>query len=115
MRRNIIQEVKKIWYGDDTYQKAKITLRDYWVRKAIRLDKNIKVVYKNRYMILTPRKLRNPISERLFKSKIGASDYKLLDFFWNPTDTPTQERSTHPKATEKPQTVEQHFHSLTLF
>lgn len=82
----IVQKVKKIWYGDDTYQKAKITLRDYWVNKAIKENTPIEVVYVDRHMLLTPRKLRKPISERSFKSKIGASDYKLLDYFWKPED-----------------------------
>jgi hypothetical protein len=82
----ITQEVKKIWYGDATYLKAKITLRSYWVNRAIADNEEIKVVYKDRSMVLTPRKLKNPISRRLFKSKIGRGDYELLDYKWTPNE-----------------------------
>lgn len=80
----IVRGVKKIWYGDSTYRKAKITLRSYWVNKAIRNKEEVKVTYQGRSMVLTPRKLKNPIGRRLFKSKIGKQDYELLDYKWSP-------------------------------
>jgi len=79
-------QVKKIWYGDSSYGKAKITLRSYWVNEAIRKGHSIDVIYNDRHMILTPRKLKSPVGERIFKSKIGAEDYSLLDYFWQPVD-----------------------------
>jgi hypothetical protein len=78
--------VKKIWYGDKTYGTAKITLRDYWIKKAIRNKEDIIVEYMDRSMKLTPRKLKNPIGKRPVKSKIGLSDYELWDYYWKPKE-----------------------------
>jgi hypothetical protein len=80
----IIHYVKKIWYGDETYQKAKITLRSYWVDQAVRGKQDIEVRYDGKYMTLSPRRLKRPLGKRFFKSKIGKDDYELLDYSWKP-------------------------------
>ena len=82
----IIQEVKKIWYGDDVSHKAKITLRSYVVNMAVRNKDEIKVVHNGRSLVLSVRKLKNPIGCRFFKSKIGKQDYMLLDYKWKPKE-----------------------------
>ena len=80
----ITQEVKKLWFGDESHGKPKVTLRSLWVDKAIKEKQDMKVVYGDRYMILTSRELKKPAGERFFKSKIGKEDYSLLDYYWNP-------------------------------
>ena len=82
----MIISVKKIWYGDGTYQQAKITLRSYWVDKAIRNNEDIKVTFKARSMTLTSHILKKPVGRRFFHSKIGSDNYELLDYFWRPND-----------------------------
>jgi hypothetical protein len=82
----MLQIVKKIWYGDETYGQAKITLRDYWVKRALKDNVDIIVQYRKQKMYLSPRKLRNPLSKRPVKSKIGSFDYELWDYKWRPKD-----------------------------
>lgn len=74
-------EVKKIWFGDETYKKPKITLRSYQLNGG-----DIKVIHAGKHMILTAAELKNPVGKRFFRSKIGAQDYYLLDYLWKPNE-----------------------------
>ena len=80
----MLQIVKKLWYGDAPIGTAKISLRDYWVKRAIEDKVDFIVKYKKQKMYLSPRKLKNPLSRRVFKSKIGSFDYELWDYRWLP-------------------------------
>jgi hypothetical protein len=80
----MLKIVKKIWYGDAPVGTAKITLRDYWVKRAIVDEVDLIVQYKKQKMYLSPRQLENPLNKRQQKSKIGNFDYELWDYKWNP-------------------------------
>jgi hypothetical protein len=75
-------QIKKLWFGDETRKEPKATLRSYQVN----LNEPVRVVYKDMFMILEPKQLKEPVGKRFFKSKIGAEDYYLYDYPWRPND-----------------------------
>lgn len=73
-------KIKKLWFGDAD-KVAKVTLRSYQLPKG-----PVEVVFEDKSMILTEKDLKSPVGKRFFKSKIGAQDYYLLDYKWEPND-----------------------------
>lgn len=74
--------IKKLWYGDNLRGTPKVSLRDYWVKKALEGIGYVWVVYRGKRMKITQKVLENPLEKRAFKSKIGSFDYELWDYKW---------------------------------
>ena len=75
MRRKI---VTKLWQG------RFVTVRDYEVAYAIE-DGGMEITYKDQSMYVSPDELKmlKP-SQKIFKSKTGGKDYRLMDITFKP-------------------------------
>lgn len=70
--------VTKLWQG------RYVTVRDYEVASAIEQG-GMKIIHNDQYMIVSPDELKmlKP-SAKLFKSKTGGRDYRLMDITFKP-------------------------------
>lgn len=70
-----IPSTKKLWNG-------KASIRDYLVKKCLKAQEDLVVVYKGKVMTLPPAKLAKYTqwNKRVFQSKFGKGSYALLDF-----------------------------------
>jgi hypothetical protein len=75
-------EIKKLW-------KDSIDIRDYVVKKCIEKNENLEITHGVDKMILTPKELKSDMSgiSKLFQSKTGGKDYRLVSYIWNPIKT----------------------------
>lgn len=74
----VTKKVTKLWKGEY------LSVRDYEVQPAIKAG-GLRLIYQGEEMILHTEDLQQlkPTS-KLFKSKTGGKDYRLIDIKWNP-------------------------------
>jgi len=75
----MLREVKKLYNN-------LVEVRDYDVQNAITRNENLVIIYNEQTMTLTPQDLKDRVisTSEPFKSKIGASDSKLIGYRWKP-------------------------------
>jgi hypothetical protein len=75
-------EIKKLW-------KDSVDVRNYVVQSCIDKNENLEITHGVDKMILTPKELKHDLTgvSKLFQSKTGGRDYRLVSYMWNPIKT----------------------------
>jgi hypothetical protein len=79
----ITVKIKKLFQGKIA------SVRDYLVGECISKGLTLRVIYRGRFMDLSPEELRSKsfqMTKGTFNSKFNKQKYQLLDFYWKPAN-----------------------------